>query len=416
MTDIINLATKIENELPADLVSFVKMAGEIAQNQGHKLYLTGGAVRDLLQGQTNLDLDLVLEGDAISLAQKLTEITNGKLLTHSRFGTANLKWNEWSIDLVTARSETYARPGALPDVKPGSMQSDLFRRDFSINAIAVNLGPKLYGELLDPYGGRNDIKRKLIRVLHKKSFIDDATRIWRALRYQQRLDFQLEPSTLNLLKRAVPMLKTISGDRIHHEFELAIDEELPEEILCRADELGVLAELHPALKGDDWLAERFGQARKLSAPDLPSSVLYVALLTYRLNEKEIGQFISYLQLLKKTAQVLRDITSLKSKTDSLSVSGLAPSRIYSLLHDYSPTALIANSLATDSPTAEENTQLFLSVLRYVNPTLSGDDIKKMDIPSGPRIEEILSRLREARLDGKVSTKKEEEEMVKGWRG
>ncbi|MFC2005783.1 CCA tRNA nucleotidyltransferase, partial [Chloroflexota bacterium] len=263
MPEVTNLFSEIEKQLPAELVNFMKVAGEVADRQGKSLYLVGGMVRDLFLKRTNLDLDLVASGDAINLAQQLTESTHGKVITHPRFYTAKIQWNKWSIDLATARSETYDRPGALPNVKPGSLDSDLFRRDFTINAMAVELMPGRYGQLIDLYGGRNDLKHKLIRVLHERSFIDDATRIWRGLRYEQRLNFQLEPNTLRLLKRDTPMLDTISGDRIRHELELILKEEFPEKILRRAEELKALPKLHPALKGDIWLTEKFGKVREL---------------------------------------------------------------------------------------------------------------------------------------------------------
>ncbi|GAI02275.1 unnamed protein product, partial [marine sediment metagenome] len=220
----------------------------------------------------------------------------GKIITHPRFNTAKLQWRKWSVDLATARSETYAKPGALPSVKPGSLENDLSRRDFTINTMAVHLGPSHYGELIDLYGGIYDLEHKFIRILHEKSFTDDATRIWRGLRYEQRLDFYLEETTLKLLKRDIPMLDTISGDRIRHEVELVFKEELPEKILRRADELKVLPKLHPSLKGNGWLAKRFQQARELSHPNLPPVGLYLALLAYCLTDEENEQLISRLRL------------------------------------------------------------------------------------------------------------------------
>ena len=214
MPEIINLSSQIIKQLPAELVRFMQVAGEVARRQGRSLYLVGGVVRDLLLERTNLDLDLVVEGDAISLASQLAASYQAEITTHPHFGTAKLKWDRWSVDLATARSETYPWPGALPRVKPGSLESDLWRRDFTVNAMAVQLDPGHYGELIDRYRGRYDLEHKLIRVLHGKSFTDDATRIWRGLRYEQRLNFQLDPTTLKLLKRDIPRLDTISGDRI----------------------------------------------------------------------------------------------------------------------------------------------------------------------------------------------------------
>ncbi|MBA7520233.1 A-adding tRNA nucleotidyltransferase [subsurface metagenome] len=412
----INLSSKIEKQLPVELVTFIQRAGKTAASQGQGLYLVGGVVRDLLLGQTNFDLDLVVEGNAIELAQQLVEINHGKITTHPRFNTAKLQWNKWSVDLATARSETYAKPGALPTVTPGSINNDLFRRDFTINAMAIELNPTHYGELIDLYGGRDDLEHKLIRILHEKSFTDDATRIWRGLRYEQRLDFQLEPATLKLLKRDIPMLDTISGDRIRYELECILKEERPEKVLRRAEELGVLPKLSPTLKGRGWLTEKFKRARQLNFPNPPPVGLYLALLIYPLTNEETEPLISLLRLPKSLAQTLRDTISLKAKLPSLADPELSPGSIYHLLHGYSPQAVTANSLACDSPVAHQHIQLFLTKLRYVKPALTGDDLKRMGIAPGPHIKEILNLLHEARLDGKVTSKKGEVELVEGWLG
>ncbi|MBA7650555.1 A-adding tRNA nucleotidyltransferase [subsurface metagenome] len=416
MPEAINLADNMERRLPAELVNFMPAAGRAAQSRGQSLYLVGGVVRDLLLGRTNLDLDLVVEGDAIALASELAGSKRARIVTHPRFGTAKLQWQEWSVDLATARSETYSKPGALPTVQPGTIDSDLARRDFTINAMAVKLTPAGYGELLDPHGGRDDLKHKLVRVLHEKSFIDDATRIWRGLRYEQRLDFQLEPSTLKLLKRDTAMLATVSGDRIRHELELALKEELPEKILRRADELGALARVHPALKADGWLSEKFPQARQLSSPGSPPLALYLALLAYPLSGEESEQLIPYLRLPKTLAQTLRDTAGIKAGLKALSAPDLTPSGIYSLLNGYGSVALTASLIASDSPAAKERIHFYLNNLRYVKPALSGADLKRMGVTQGPRIREALNMLREARLDGRVSSKRDEEEMVRGWGG
>lgn len=414
MSDIINLSSEIKKQLPAELVDFMQQAGEVAASQGQSLYLVGGVVRDLLLGRTNLDLDLVAKDDAINLAQQLADIVHGKIITHPRFNTATLKWDKWSVDLATARFETYERPGALPTVQPGSLASDLFRRDFTINTMAIELIPSHYGQLIDPYRGRDDLEHGFIRILHESSFIDDSTRIWRGLRYEQRLGFQIEPNTLKLLKRDISMLDTISGDRIRHELELILKEEFPEKILSRAEELKVLPKLHPALKGNGWLAEKFGQARQLSPSNLTLPGLYMALLAYRLNNEENELLISRLRLRKSLAQTLRDTSSLKAQLELLANPGLAPSSIYRLLHGYSLPAITANLLACDSPVACHRIQLFLNKLRYIKTLLAGDDLIRMGITTGPRVKEVLNLLHNARLDGRITTKEDEEELVRGW--
>jgi tRNA nucleotidyltransferase (CCA-adding enzyme) len=301
-------------------------------------------------------------------------------------------------------------------VQPGTLATDLFRRDFTINAMAIELTASRYGQLVDLYGGRDDLEHKLIRILHEKSFVDDATRIWRALRYEQRLDFQMEANTLRRLKKDVPMLDTISGDRIRHELELVLKEELPEKALRRAEELGILARLHPALKGNGWLAKKFGQAQGLYYPESPPVGLYLALLCYRLTEDESEELIVYLRPARPLTQTIRDTLNLKAGVEVLATPGLSRSSLYLLLEGSSLIAITANQLASDSPIVRRRLKLFLSKLRYIKPALTGDDLRKMGIRPGPRMKEILHRLHTARLDGKVKSKKGEVEWVRGWGG
>jgi len=348
------------------------------------------------------------------LARKLARNTRAVITTHPRFGTAKLQWHNRDIDVATARAESYSAPGALPRVRPGTIIDDLARRDFTINTMAVELNPRHFGELLDPHGGITDLKAKIVRVLHDKSFTDDATRIWRALRYEQRLDFNIEPATLKALKRDVDMLRTISGTRIRHELERILEDELPEKILERADELKVLGKLHPRLKGDFWLSETFTLARERYSPELPPPLLYLALFTYRLNAKDIEKIITSLKLPRASSRILRETQAIKCIIHELAIPGLAPSRIYDRLHGNGVMAVTANLLATDSTITEENIGLYLNVLKNVQPLLSGEDIKRLGVPEGPRIKEALLVLREAKLDGKITTRKDEENMVRGW--
>jgi len=407
-----NIAPEIEEQLPAELASFMHLAGKTATQQEQRLYLTGGVVRDLLLGKPNLDLDLVVEGDAIKLAQMLGKAISAKITTHHAFNTAKVEWDRWSVDLATARSEVYLHPGALPVIRPSSIEDDLFRRDFTINAMAVSLSPARYGEVIDRYGGQLDLERGLVRILHDQSFTDDATRIWRGIRYEQRLGFQLEEKTLSWLKRDIPRLDTISGDRIRYELECVFRESEPERVFHRAQELGVLPRLHPALNGDGWLREKFKLARQKVGKNPPTLSLYFALLTYRLTDAEREQFISYLKLRRAIAQTLRDIPALKGKLKTLAYPELKRSYVYRLLDGYTPQAILAGSIATDSPITRRHMEFFLHQLRYVKPLLNGDDLKKMGVPAGPQMRELLERLLAARLDGKVATREDEEELVR----
>jgi tRNA nucleotidyltransferase (CCA-adding enzyme) len=414
VNEIPNLVGKIQKQLPSELVEFMQRAGELTQEWDQKLYLVGGVVRDLLLRRENLDLDLVIEGDAIALASQLASQKQGRLVTHNRFGTAKLQWDGWSADLATARSETYARACALPTVNPSSIEDDLLRRDFTINAMAVELNPGCYGRLLDLHGGLKDLEGKLIRVLHEKSLVDDATRIWRAIRYEQRLDFKLEPETLRLLKRDADYLKKVSGDRIRHELELILKEEYAEKALCRADELGVLEKLHRKLKADDWLVEKYAQARKWGSPDASSPGLYLSLLVYRLKPDEVEELISYLRLRKAMAKALRDTVGLRANLERLASPQVTSGQVYALLIDYSVETIIAGTIAGEMPGATHRLNEFMNKLRYIRPTLGGEELKKLGVAQGPEIRAVLHRLLEARLDGKAATRRDEEALVEGW--
>jgi tRNA nucleotidyltransferase (CCA-adding enzyme) len=403
------LTSELERHLPAELVSLLRAAGDLAWARGWNLYLVGGAVRDLFLARPNLDLDLVLEGDAIALARRLAEIRGGEVVAHPRFGTAKFRQQRISLDLATARSESYPRPGALPVVSPGTIGEDLLRRDFSINALAVHLAPVHFGALLDPYGGRDDLERGLIRVLHEQSFSDDPTRILRALRYEQRLGFHLEQNTERLMRRDAAVMDEVSGERLWHELELILKEECPERVLSRADELGVLQKLHPSLRGNGWVRNRFERARKAAKP---SPALYLALLAYRLSEEENEDLLARLRIRGEIAKVMRQTIKLKQVASDLTTPRLAPSAIYHLVQRYSPESISAIALASDSRLVRQRIELYLTELRHVRPALSGDDLQAMGISPGRKLGQVLRALLDARLDGKVQTREQEEDLAR----
>jgi tRNA nucleotidyltransferase (CCA-adding enzyme) len=417
-----NLARQIEQYLPQQLLELVKDISGQAAKRGQRVYLVGGVVRDLLLGDPSLrsgprfDLDLVVEGDAVKLAQQVAETSQAKLLAHHRFGTAKLRYENFTLDLATARKETYARPGALPTVVPGTLEDDLSRRDFSINAMAISLAANDYGELIDHYQGKSDLEHRLIRILHPGSFSDDATRILRAARYEQRLGFELEAQTAQLLKQDIPMLDTISGDRIRHELELIFKEKRPELVIKRLAELGVLPRISPFLKGDGWIAEKFDKARRLKKPtQLPS--LYFCLVIYSFSEREIEQFLARLNISAKLSRAMRDTLRLKTSLPLLDKPSRKPSEIYYLLREYEPVAIQANAIASDekegtpSLIVHHHIQLFLTKLRYVRTSLDGEELKRLGISAGPEMGQVLQVLHKAKLDGEVRTKADEKKLA-----
>jgi len=369
-------------------------------------------VRDLLLGQATFDIDLVVEGDAPELASLLAQSMGGQVTTHHRFRTAKFRRGSLTIDLATARSETYSHPGALPAVEPSSIENDLARRDFTINAMALQVNLDGFGRLVDPFEGRRDLRSKLIRILHERSFVDDATRMLRAIRYEQRFDFRLEPTTEKLLRKDLSMLHTVSGDRLRHELELILKEQTPEKPLNRAEDLGILGRIHPSLKADSWTTKMFQQAR--SEADIPSLGLYLSLLVYRLSRQDIEDFVARLRFPKATARVIRDTHRLKGNLKPLDAPDLSRSAIYGFLRDYSPTSVLACAIASDSPSVYDRLGLYLGKLRFVRTSLDGTALQDMGFSSGPRLGETLRALLEAKLDQKVRTREEETRLARLW--
>ncbi len=404
-----SLSGQLEKQLSPGSLDLIRSAGALATELGCGLYLVGGAVRDILLRRDSFDLDLVVEGDATELATSLAGRIGAVVVVHRRFGTARLRCNEMVLDLATARSETYSHPGALPTVSPGSIADDLRRRDFTVNAMALNLSPGDFGAMVDPFSGETDLSRGLIRVLHDRSFIDDATRMLRAVRYEQRFGFRLEESTELLLRRDLSMMDTISGDRIRHELELILKETRPENVLERAQALGLLQRVHPSLKANGWLRRRFELARSMSAP---SVTLSLALLTYQLRREEMEDLIARLRVPGRAATVMRDTCRLKADLPSLDDPGLLPSSIYRRLQGYSPASVLAGAIASDNSAARDWLHLYLERLRHVKTSLDGEALQQIGMSPGPRLGEMLGALLQAKLDGRVKTRADEVEFVR----
>jgi len=407
-----NATIQLEKSLSPESLRLIQKAGQLAAEKRLGIYLVGGVVRDVLLGRANSDLDLVVEGDATELAESLARGVGGRLVVHRRFGTAKVRTENLTIDLAMARAETYARPGALPAVRPGSIQDDLARRDFSMNAMALRLDPTDFGKLVDPFDGQKDLESKLIRVLHDRSFIDDATRMLRAVRYEQRFGFRLEASTESLLRQNVSMLRMISGDRMRHELDLILHEERPEKALRRAGDLGLLVEIHPALRGNGWLQKMFEKAREMTS-GLPPALCY-ALMTHSFSLPDCEDFVARLRMPGAVSRVILDAARLRERMPSLDSPNLPPSAVCGLLQEYSPTSILVCAIASDSALVQERLHLYLNRWRHVRTTLDGNALLKLGVPSGPRLGEMLKALQEAKVDGKIRSKEDEIELVQRW--
>jgi len=407
-----DVITQLERNLSPESLRLIQKAGALAAERRLGSYLVGGVVRDVLLGRANSDLDLVVEGNAMGLAESLAGEVGGRLVVHRRFGTAKIRTGNLTIDLAMARAETYARPGALPSVRPGSIQDDLARRDFTVNAMALRLDPTSFGKLVDPFDGQQDLESKLIRILHDRSFIDDATRMLRAVRYEQRFAFRLEAAAEKLLRQNLAMLGTISGDRMRHELELILKEERPEKALKRAGDLGLLGEVHPALKGNGWLEKRFVKAREVASP--PTPALYLALLTYPIGVRDCEDLIARLKMPGTVSRVILDTARLRGQMPLLDAPDLPPSAICGSLQEYSPTSVLACAIAAESALIQERLDLYLTRWRHVRTAMDGRALQKLGVPAGPRLGRMLKALHRAKLDGKIGTREDETELVQRW--
>jgi tRNA nucleotidyltransferase (CCA-adding enzyme) len=403
-----------------------------AQSRRIGVYVVGGFVRDMLLNVPNHhDIDLVVEGDAIELVRVIQQTCGGDMRSHAQFGTAkwlldesvaralNVDFSEagWpaSIDFVSARTEFYEEPSALPTVQRSSIKSDLGRRDFTINTLAIRLSPEPLGELLDFYGGEQDLRDGVIRVLHSLSFVDDATRMLRAVRLEQRLGFDIEPRTEELIRGALSLLDRVSGDRIRHELRLILSEEQPLRILVRLEQLGILGALHPDLRVDDWLRAAFCAVQEArqhhpwpSLADFDNWMLTTfALLTSRLPEAKLEQLGRRLQFSRPYLDHLHDARTAISFLPDLSYEQL-PSVVVRLLEPLGEVGWLTVWAVAPNALAREQITRFAREWRFVKPTVGGHDIQAMTgLKPGPIYGVLLGRLRQAWLDGEIVTAEEE---------
>ncbi len=380
-----------------------------ARAPSRALYAVGGCVRDLLLERPTLDLDLTLEGDAPALARAAAVGLPGVRCTvHPAFHTATLKSDGIRIDVASARAETYQRPGALPTVRPGSLRDDLFRRDFTANALALALTGDRAGDLIDPFHGAADLEAGLLRTLHEASFRDDATRILRGARYEARLGFRFEPQTLRWLRRDIRYLDTISGRRLRDELLRVLREPQPELILLRLHGLGALAALHPSLSFDEWLASAFARLRELR--DEPTAAACLALLAWELTPPEAAALAARLSLTRREAEAVRAAPDAQALLPALSAD-IPPSRVVDLLSPLPPPAVWALAATAEGPPADRALH-YLRRWRYLKPALDGHALLALGAPPGPRLGEVLRRLRAAKLDGEVRTRRDEERLAR----
>ncbi len=416
-----NIKRLIEERFPEQVVNILKKAGEVADKLSYRAYLVGGSVRDLLRGERNLDIDIVVEGDGIEFARALSEeFSDTKLLTHRRFNTAKLRVNGLTIDIATARTEYYERPASLPKVEVSSIKKDLYRRDFTINTLAVKLNPESFGQLIDYFGAQRDLKEKTIRVLHNLSFVEDPTRAFRAVRFAERFGFKISKHTEKLMKSALrlKLFEKLSGTRIYDELSLTFQETDPVAAIKRLAEYGLLSVIHPDLKFTDALKERLNAIQEaliwfdllFLEEQVDRAKVFIMGLLSVLGPEQRAQALKRLntpedeakKILKAMEETLRAIKKLRPDD---------PVSIYHTLSGLRLETLLFLMAVSKKRLIQKAISDYLLKLRYIKPLLKGTDLKKMGIPPGPVYSEIFTYLLNERLRGKLKTREDEIEFL-----
>jgi tRNA nucleotidyltransferase (CCA-adding enzyme) len=427
-----NISGILKEKLPSHLYDFLKMAGEIADDLKFGSYLVGGCVRDMLRGEENLDIDIVVEGDGIAFAKKLGEKIGAKVTTHERFGTAQVMYQKTEdrkqkteetikIDVATARTEYYEFPAALPKVETSSIKKDLYRRDFTINTLAVKLNKRDFGQLIDFFGGQRDLKDRVIRVLHNLSFIEDPTRAFRAIRFSERFGFKLTKHTENLIKSAIRMniFEKLSGTRLYDELGLTFNETNPVKALKRLGDYELLKAIHPKISFSPEL-----EALLQSVHDTitwfellflneryDKGMLYIMALLYKLNKDEREFALNRLSVTSRLKdKILKGLHAAQEILRRLKPDN--PVEIYHLLHGHDIEFILFGMALTQDSKKKKAISRFLLELRSVKPAITGNDLKNLGIPPGPEYSKILNRILDEKLMKRLHTKEEEIEFVR----
>lgn len=416
-----NLGTWLREKFPPFIADMLRLAGEVAERLGFKAYLVGGSVRDLLRGQENLDIDIVIEGDGILFAREFGQRLSARVRTHERFGTAQIITDTLKLDVATARTEYYESPAALPTVETSSVKKDLYRRDFTINTLAIALNPRDFGLLIDFFGGQRDLREKTIRVLHNLSFIEDPTRAFRAVRFSERFGFKLSKHTENLIKSALRMnlFDKLSGSRLYEELLLTFSETEPVKAIKRLSEYGLLKVIHQHLVFDTRL-----EATLLSIHDTLSwfnllfldekperGAIYLMALLSVLSESDRETAFARLTTPSKVRdRINKGILRSHELTKILPLRD--PATIYKAMHALDiETLLLAMAIAADDQKKKEISH-YLIELRKVKSQVTGEDLRDMGIPPGPVYSAILDTLLDEKLRGALKTKEDEMAFVK----
>jgi tRNA nucleotidyltransferase (CCA-adding enzyme) len=416
-----NLSSTMKSKFPPQIYSILKTAGEVASGLGFSAYLVGGSVRDLLRGDINLDIDIVIEGDGIIFAQVLGKALDAKVKSHRRFGTAVVVTEHLKFDVATARTEYYESPASLPKVEMSSIKKDLYRRDFTINTLAIRLNPDKSGQLLDFFGGQRDIKEKNIRIIHNLSFIEDPTRAFRAIRFSERFGFRISKHTINLIKTAVRinLFDKLSGSRLYDELSLLFLETEPARALRRLAEFDLLRFIHKDITLSESLEATFTSLQETIVwfnllfleEKFNRSHLFLMALFEELNITERSRA---LQRLYVPAGVRKELNEgIENSRKTLARLRRASNRdIYFTLQPLNLLTILFIMAKAKEEGQKKAVSLYLTKLRNMKQELTGEDLKGMGYIPGPGFRKILTAILEERLTGKIKSREDEIAFVR----
>lgn len=416
----------MRERLPRKIVDLLADLGKTADSLNYNAYAVGGFVRDLFLRQDNLDIDIVIEGDAIHFAEYYASNNSEiRVRPHKKFNTAVLIFPDgFKVDVTTARLEYYEHPAALPIVEGGSIQMDLYRRDFTINTLTVSLSERNFGTVIDYFRGLKDLKDGYIRVLHNLSFVEDPTRVFRAIRFEQRFGFRIGKLTMSLIHNAVKhdFFLKLSGKRLAGEIRLILLEDDPAPAVLRMAGFNLLKFIHPGLSFGKKQVDLFRNINRVKdwfrltylKEEFDSWILYLMALLNGLTRMEMVEVCRKLRLLKRATQILVEEKPLADRALGWFTrsKNIRPNSVYDRLHGMSVESILFMIARTKQEQATLEMINYLTKYRYVRPELTGNDLKKMGFSPGPKFKEILDKILAARLNGELTTKVEEIEFVR----
>ncbi len=415
-----NVNKFLKERLPERLYELFRELGRVAEQTACTAFVVGGFVRDLFLYRTNEDVDIVVEGDGIAFARRFAAMVGARIHSHEKFGTAVIIFPDgFKVDVASARMEYYSAPASLPEVEMSSIKLDLFRRDFTINTLAIHLNPDPFGTLIDFFSGLRDIKERVIRVLHNLSFVEDPTRVFRAIRFEQRFGFSIGKLTAGLVENAVRMdfFRRLSGRRVFAELKLILEEESPSPALKRMHDLGLMRVIHPGIQLTEERMESFDSVKKvLSWHDLlfldesymKWAVYFLALIRpcdratteeicerFELPPRHRGLFC------KERFNAERCLRGLEHKPPAKN------STLYRRLSPFRTELILYMMASTRRERVIRDISRFYTRLRQIRPAISGADLKQMGLAPGPIYREILQKVLDGKLNGRLRTREEE---------